>query len=38
MTTTSDGEGLRRVTGWLLVLGAVKQPSLSPRRRSPQPR
>ena len=23
MTTTSDGEGLRRVTGWLLVLGAV---------------
>jgi hypothetical protein len=23
MTTTSDGDGLRRVTGWLLVLGAV---------------
>ena len=23
MTTTSDGEGLRRVTGWLLVIGAV---------------
>ena len=23
MTTVSDGEGLRRVTGWLLVLGAV---------------
>jgi hypothetical protein len=23
MTPTSDGEGLRRVTGWLLVLGAV---------------
>jgi hypothetical protein len=23
MTTTSDGEGLRRVTGWLLVVGAV---------------
>ena len=23
MTTTSDGDGLRRVTGWLLVIGAV---------------
>jgi hypothetical protein len=23
MTTTSDGDGLRRVTGWLLVVGAV---------------
>jgi hypothetical protein len=23
MTTTGDGEGLRRVTGWLLVIGAV---------------
>jgi hypothetical protein len=23
MTTTNDGEGLRRVTGWLLVVGAV---------------
>jgi hypothetical protein len=23
MTTTSDGDGLRRVTGWLLVTGAV---------------
>ena len=23
MTTASDGDGLRRVTGWLLVLGAV---------------
>jgi hypothetical protein len=23
MTTTSDGAGLRRVTGWLLVIGAV---------------
>jgi hypothetical protein len=23
MTATSDGEGLRRVTGWLLVVGAV---------------
>jgi hypothetical protein len=23
MTTTSDGHGLRRVTGWLLVIGAV---------------
>jgi hypothetical protein len=23
MTTTADGDGLRRVTGWLLVIGAV---------------
>jgi hypothetical protein len=23
MTTTSDGDGVRRVTGWLLVIGAV---------------
>jgi hypothetical protein len=23
MTTTNDGDGLRRVTGWLLVIGAV---------------
>jgi hypothetical protein len=23
MTTTTDGDGLRRVTGWLLVIGAV---------------
>jgi uncharacterized protein DUF4386 len=23
MTTTSDGDGLRRVTGWLLVIGAL---------------
>jgi hypothetical protein len=23
MTTSNDGEGLRRVTGWLLVIGAV---------------
>jgi hypothetical protein len=23
MTTTGDGEGLRRVTGWLLVIGAI---------------